>query len=114
MNYQSSIDVLKAVISISPEFNGEWKDENPYIHDDGSYSVHAVYMVFLEFLSCKKTANSNEQVKQIALLINGAVAAGATSENAISTCFLEHLDQVGLVSIFKPLMSDAAKRRLNP
>jgi len=112
VNFQSPAEVLGEVVAIFPEFKREWENENAYIREDGSYSIHSVYMVFLEFLSCKKTANSADQLKQIATLINGAVAAGGDSENAISTCLLEHLKQVGLDSVLKPFMSSEARRRL--
>jgi hypothetical protein len=114
MNFQKSSDVLHSVISIFPEFQSEWENENAYIKEDGSYSVHSVYMVLLEFLSCKKSNNSEKQLKQLATLINSAVAAGGNSENAISTCFLEHVNQVGLDSVLKPLLDREAKDRLSP
>jgi hypothetical protein len=113
MNFQTPSEVLESIICIFPEFKSEWENENAYIKDDGSYSVHSVYMVLLEFLSCKKTSTNDKQLKLLASLINGAVAAGGNSENAVSTCFLEHVNQVGLDSVLKPLLDREAKARLS-
>ena len=114
MNFQKSSDVLESVISIFPEFKGEWENTNPYINEDGSHSIHSVYMVLLPYVSTKKASFSERQLKQLASLINDAVTAGGDSENAISTCFLEHVHQVNFDSILKPLLSKEAKARLYP
>jgi hypothetical protein len=114
MNFQKSSDVLESLISIFPEFRSEWENENPYIKEDGSHSIHSVYMVLLGYVSARKSSFNSKQFKQLATLINGAVAAGGNSENAISTCFLEHADQVGLSSALKPLLEREAKKQLSP
>ncbi len=110
MNYQSSEEVLAAVISIFPEFKSEWERDNPYI-TDGKYSVHSVYMSFLPFLA--SATHTKEQLSKVASLLNNAVKAGGNSENAVSTCILEHLHQIGLTSVLKSLLSNEAKERLH-
>jgi hypothetical protein len=114
MNFQKPSDVLHSVISIFPEFQSEWENGNPYINEDGSHSLHSVYMILLPYVSSKKANFSNKQLKQFASLINDAIAAGDNSENAVSTCFLEHVYQADLNSILKPLLSQEAKARLSP
>jgi hypothetical protein len=112
MNPQSSTDVLAAVISIFPEFKNEWDDENPSINDDGSYSIHSVYACLLEYISVGKTSVlDHKDLKQLGLLINTAVAAGGASENAVSTCFLEHVKQIRLDAALKPFLLEEAKAR---
>ena len=110
MNYQSSKEILKAIVAIFPEFEAEWGADNPYIVD-GKFSVHSVYMAFLPFLA--SATRTDKQMKMVASLINGAVLAGGDSENAVSTCFLEHVHQVGLTATLKPLLAKEAKVRLH-
>jgi hypothetical protein len=114
VNFQNPSEVLEYAVSIFPEFRNEWENENPYIKEDGSYSIHSVYMVLLGYVSARKSSFNSKQFKQLATLINGAVAAGGNSENAISTCFLEHANQVGLSSVLKPLLEREVKKRLSP
>lgn len=110
MNFQSPDDVRAAISAIFPQFEAEWGTDNPS-RVDGGYSVHTVYRVFLEFLVPR--AHTEKQLGKVAVLINGAVLAGGDSENAVSTCFLEHLHQVGLVSALKPFLGKEAKARLH-
>ena len=114
MDFQKSSDVLHSVIFIFPEFQNEWENANPYINEDGSYSLHSVYMVLLPYVSARKANFGDKQLKQLASLINDAVTAGDNSENAVSTCFLEHVYQVDLDSVLKPLLNGEAKARLSP
>jgi len=118
MNLQSSREVLAAIVAIFPEFEAEWEEDNPY-RVGGKFSAHSVYMKFLPFLASAK--RTDKQMKRVAQLINGAVLAGGDSENAVTTCFLEHLRQVGLTSTLKPLLgcrpkivleSDAVRRHI--
>src|SRR5439155_2408023 len=54
---------------------------------------------------------SDRQVRQLAELINQAVEAPDELENAVSTCFLEHLRQVRTYKVLAPHLSTQAKRR---
>jgi hypothetical protein len=110
MDFQSSNEVLAAITSIFPEFAVEWERDNPYI-TDGKFSIHSVYMAFLPFLASAEKTEKN--LRMVASLINGAVSAGGGSENAVSTCVLEHAHQVGLTSALKPYLSKEAKERLH-
>jgi hypothetical protein len=110
MDFQSSKEVLAAIVAIFPEFEAEWEADNPYIVD-GRFSVHSVYMAFLPFLASAEC--TEKQMKMVASFINGAVLAGGNSENAVSTCLLEHVHQVGLTSVLKPHLIKEAKDRLH-
>jgi hypothetical protein len=65
------------------------------------------------YLSGKINQFSLQQIERLASLINAAVDAGGNSENAVATCFLEHLGQVGLYKVFKPLLAKEARKRLH-
>ena len=111
MDYNSSSEVLAGLTAIFPDFAKEWEADNPYIWD-GEFSIHSVYMTFLDFLPA--VSPNADQLQKTASFINEAVDAGGNSENAISTCFLEHVNQVRLGPKLKPLLTKEARRRLRP
>jgi hypothetical protein len=113
MNYQSANEILRELILLFPEFRDEWNDDNPYVDEGGSFNLSTVYMTFLPYLSGKIDQFSSQQIEKAATLINAAVDAGGNSENAVATSFLEHLGQVGLYRVFKPLLSKEARKRLH-
>lgn len=113
MNYQLPKELLDQLILLFPEFKDEWDDENAYIDVNGEFSLHSIYMTFLPFLTANIGKIHHGQIQQFAALINEAVDAGGDSENAVSTCILEHLGQVKLYSILKPLLSEESLKRLH-
>jgi hypothetical protein len=113
MDLLSPQEVLSSLCGIYPDFQAEWEfgGENPYIQEDGSFSLHAVYMTFLPFFAEQARSSSEAQLSAVAALINAAVEAGGKSENAVATCFLEHAGQLRVREILSPLLSAAAKAR---
>ena len=69
--------------------------------------VESVYMSFLPLFSA--SALTQHQWRQVADLFSREVAAGGDRENAVDTCVLEHLHQVKLNRVLRPLLSPAAK-----
>ena len=110
MNYQSRPELLSLIFSILPEFEAEWAADNE-IQDSVPGTLHSVYMSFLQFVSV--TNPTKQQLNKLAILINGAVEAGGDSENAVSTCFLEHAGQVGISPTLRPLLARESRSRLH-
>lgn len=103
--YTQSV-LLNDLVGIFPEFSDYWRAE---IGEDEfpSSSLHAVYMSFLPFL-----AHTNPTPKQWQLIadhFSEAVAVGGDRENAVATCVLEHLHQVRLNRLLRPLLSQEAR-----
>ena len=109
MDDQSQDELLAALFAIFPAFQAEWLAD---LEGDTwpSDSLHSVYQSFLPYLSAANP--SQEQLQRLASLIDGAVAAGGSAENAVSTCFLEHLGEVGLLRPLSPLLGAASRSRL--
>ncbi len=84
MNHQSQADLVAALVELFPDFEAIWAKETIR-----SGSLHSVYMEFLPFISGVEL--TPKQLKKLAALLNAAVAAGADAENAVDTCFFEHL-----------------------
>jgi hypothetical protein len=109
MDPQSQDELLKALFAIFPPFRAEWLADQEGGEWSGD-SLHSVYQSFLPYVS--RFSPAQDQIQRLADLVNDAVAAGGDSENAVSTCFLEHLGQVGLLRPLRSLLSAESRTRL--
>jgi len=99
-------DLVKDLDRIFPEFASYWEKENED-EDYPSSTLHSVYMSFLPFLLDAQP--TQKQWRLLAEHLSEAVAAGGDRENAVDTCVLEHLHQVKLNRILRPLLSKEAQ-----
>jgi len=101
-------NLLLALTSIFPSFQAEWETENPYIHEDGSFTFHSVFLEFTDFFGVQAAKSSTKQLLATATIINDAVSDKSDLENAVSTCFLEHLHQIKAVKYLRPYLNERA------
>lgn len=102
----SQAQLVEDLGRIFPEFPSYWSDE--VVSDDfPSQSLHAVYMALVPFLGGVDSTQS--QLRLLADLFSREVAAGGDRQNAVDTCVLEHLHQIGLNKAIRPLLSQVAK-----
>ena len=80
------------------------------IHDD-TPTFHSVVMAFTQFFGAEKVSFSEDELRPFGALINAAVAAGGSLENAFGTCLLEHLHQIRASKILRPYLSERARER---
>lgn len=110
IDFASQSDLVQALTSIFPEFGPEWakwcEDGEP-----PSHSAHVVYMALMPLLG--RLDLSEKQARKFAELVNGAVAAGGTAENAVSTCLLEHVRGLPALKKVRPFLSKDARLRLS-
>jgi len=66
---------------------------------------------FLTYFSTSQAQLSEKQLQQLADWINEAVSTDGDLENAVSTCFLEHMRQVRINRVLKPYLSQQAKAK---
>jgi hypothetical protein len=98
-------ELLDALGAMFPDFSAEWEqDERPT-------SFHGVLIRFTPFFGSVARTSPPHALRRLGNLINAAVAAGGPLENAMSTCLLEHLHQVGAWKMLQPYLSDPTKRR---
>jgi hypothetical protein len=102
----SQTQLVDDLSKILPEFVAVWAADNEEV-EFRSGSLHSVYMSFLPLFSA--SALTQHQWRQVADLFSREVAAGGDRENAVDTCVLEHLHQVKLNRVLRPLLSPAAK-----
>lgn len=93
-----------------PQFEAEWYESTE--GDPWSHTLHAVWMSFAPF--CRgylESATKRDQIK-FCKLINQHVSEGGNSENAVSTCLLEHASQIGIRTLVRKHLSPKAKLEL--
>ena len=76
---------------------------------EGVATQHSVMLPFTQYFGRALSTASSKQLKTLATLLNEAVAVENDLENAVATCFLEHLRQVGGYKILAPFLSKQAK-----
>lgn len=102
----SQTQLVSDLAAVFPEFSAYWESDRSD-DDSPSITLHSVYLSFLPFLGgCSPTSL---QWQQLANILSREVAAGGERENAVDTCMLEHLHQVKLNRVLRPLLSPAAK-----
>ena len=102
----SQAQLIKDLDDVLPEFSIHWAGEIEG-EEFPSQSLHAVYMALVPFLA--STIPTSSQWQSLADLFSREVAAGGDRQNAVDTCVLEHLHQIKLNKIIRPLLSPSAK-----
>jgi hypothetical protein len=73
-----------------------------------------VLIAFVPFFGAQLGSFPEKQLHAFGDLVNAAVAAGGSIENAFATCLLEHLRQIRALSAFRPYLSKDARERTRP
>lgn len=108
----TSKQLVEKLIAIFPEFDEEWDHGEGFGYENDDFSAHSVFLTFNP-VSTKLLDNATEkQTKNFCDLINSLVDEGGDSENAVSTCFLEHATQLKVRKKIKPFLSAKAKNEL--
>jgi len=110
-------ETLAQLCALLPSFSESWARENVPAQDgwvDGvhyEWSHHHVMRIFLEHFAEHHAELSEKQLKRIGSWLTQAVSSDSALENAVSTCFLEHMRDVGIERILKPHLSPEARRK---
>jgi len=105
---QSPEHLIEELFEIFPLYRTSYSGP---IHDD-TPSFHSVLMAFTPFFGAEKSSFSEAQLRAFCVLINTAVAAGGSLENAFGTCLLEHLHQIKASKILRPHLSELAREKM--
>jgi hypothetical protein len=104
---QSPEQLLEELFEIFPQYRAHYPGP---IHDE-SPTFHSVLMAFTPFFGGERESFSESQLRSFGTLINAAVAAGGSLENAFGTCLLEHLHQIRASKTLRPYLSELARER---
>ena len=97
--------LAERLVRLFPAFAAELGGEE--IH-----TYHQVIRCLAPVVGGYLRASPERTVKQFCELVNAMAAAGGETENAISTCLLEHASQVEVRKIISPHLGAVAKREL--
>jgi len=93
-----------------PPFITDCYDPEPLPpEEDEPETFHRVMREFTYSFGKAATSLSAVQLRQIGNLVNEAVAHNDDLENAVATCFLEHLHQVSALKALWPYLSQKAR-----
>ncbi len=96
-------ELLERLSDIDPGFGNFWrKDDNLFVDEDGTFSVHGVFSEFSRYLSGNFKDLEESRRKQLFAYVEMCVKEDPHSESGISnaacTCFLESLAGEGELS----------------
>lgn len=95
MTEPTPTDFLRAIIGMSPEFEGYWGEEGDIFREgDGSFTYHGLFAVFSHYVRARYGQMAEGTRKELFLFIEACLSKeGSPDEvgNAIRTCFIENL-----------------------
>ena len=102
--------LLSRLTAIFPAFLGAEAEEREWWD---TLSFHSVMQEFLPFFAKCAASTSPRQLSELALLLDSGMSEPGKLENAIDTCFLEHLRQVKAEKFLRRYLAQAARQRRN-
>ena len=75
------------------------------------WTHHRVMQEFLMYFAKKHSFFTERQLRRFGDWISKAVAVDGDIENAVSTCFIEHMRQVKINQVLAPYLSPVAKAK---
>jgi len=102
---ESLRDCLAEVV---PTFLRDWTDDDPR-DDDDPVTFHRVMREFTYFFGKAASSLSAVHLPRLGALVNASVEVADDLENAVATCFLEHLHQVHALKALWPYLSPRAR-----
>lgn len=97
--------LLERLAAVFPMFVAHTSDD-----DAQATSFHSVMMEFTVFFGRAAQSASAKQLRALSELILEATAHPGELENAIGTCFLEHLHQIQAEKVLRPFLNEANRR----
>ena len=109
---QTARELWANLTRVFPRFTDDvTADDLKNREDEGTASLHSVMGPFAQYFGADQSSFSERQLQELARLVNEAVRIDDDLENAMATCFLEHLRQIGGYKLLAPRLSREAKRR---
>jgi hypothetical protein len=100
------------LITIFPEFIQDHTTQDLEASEsEGIPTFHSVMMPFTQYFGTARGSITPEQLRALASLVNQAVSLDDDLENAVSTCFLEHLRQIRSFQTLAPFLSQRAREK---
>ena len=100
---QSPEGLLEQLYVIFPEYRA---NRHPLREDAPTF--HSVLIELGSFFGSPACSMSQPQLRSFGDLVNAAMEAGGSLENAFATCLLEHAEQIGVWKVLRPFLSPTA------
>ena len=97
-------ELQDALCQVFPDFKPQWDDNEPLTY-------HALLLEFTPHFGKAASTYSERQLRAFGDIVNRSIASGGTLENAVSTCFLEHMHQINVRKVLGPYLSREAKAK---
>ncbi|MGH6763581.1 MAG: DUF2195 family protein [Phyllobacterium sp.] len=108
-NTPAPLELLKSLQTIFPTFgDAELLAEI----ETGDVGLHGVMRHFTEYFGAVGQTFTKGQLRALGRVLDQAIVQGGELENAVSTCFLEHLYQIKSSRILLPFVSQRTKERI--
>jgi hypothetical protein len=101
--------LLDELFAIFPEYRTTYGGP---IHDE-TPTFHSVLIGFTPSCDILTASCTEKQLRAFGDLVNAAAETGGDIENAFGTCLLEHLHQIRALKVFRPYLSQNARKRLH-
>jgi hypothetical protein len=109
-------ETLRQLCELFPDFERCWKNEEAPPPEDGlvdgvfyQWTHHRVMQEFLMYFSNNHSSFTERQLRRFGDWVSKAVSVDSDLENAVSTCFLEHMRQLKINRVLAPYLSPVAK-----
>lgn len=97
-------DATKFLVGLDSAFETELEVEDPE-----ELNLHRVMMLFAQYFGANGNRFSEKQLRRLGEWLSSAVSTPGELENAVSTCFLEHIRQLRVNRLLAPYLSKSAK-----
>jgi hypothetical protein len=109
----SPAELKEQLCRLVPTFASDWEDPNP-LEEETPDTFHSVMREFTYSFGKAAHALPEARLKELGSLVDASVEHPGTLENAMATCFLEHLHQVKALKVLWPHLSQRARAECHP
>jgi hypothetical protein len=99
------------LFAIFPDLRDEWEVPDDAFKGDGRIGYHGVMAEFSDYFTGRAAALSELQLRVPAGICNQAVEVDDELEIAVSTVFLEDMQQMKVAKLLGPFLSARARRK---
>lgn len=100
-------ELVQTLSGLVPPFSDEWVEDRE--DEDEAPTFHRVMRTFTYVLGVACGSLSDSQLKALGHYLNECVSVDDDLENAVATCLLEHLHQIGALDALWPHLSPRAR-----
>lgn len=102
-------ELESTLVGMFPTFAAELTSDADASPELGERSLHSVFSDFAPYFSRNVGSFSEKQFERFGQFLNAALQTSGQLENAVSTCFLEHANQLNVSKQLRAALRMAAR-----